>query len=168
MPLRRAVPALPAPHRNACERRPTVYSACGPVPSQRKTAEEEKALGAKLLGDDKNLIEHQYVVDMIRAALEPVCSELEIPARPGLLKMRDIQHLYTPVTGKVREEVSLFEIVELLHPTPALGGFPKGEAMEKIRAIEKMDRGFYGSPIGWIDEEGDGEFAVAIRSALIT
>lgn len=146
----------------------TVYSACvaGSI-AKGKTAEEEKALGAKLLGDDKNLIEHQYVVDMIRAALEPVCSELEIPARPGLLKMRDIQHLYTPVTGKVREEVSLFEIVELLHPTPALGGFPKGEAMEKIRAIEKMDRGFYGSPIGWIDEEGDGEFAVAIRSGLI-
>lgn len=146
----------------------SVYSACvaGSI-AKGRTEEEEKALGDKLLNDDKNLVEHQYVVEMIKDALHPVCSELSVPERPGLLKMRDIQHLFTPVTGKVREGVSLFEIVELLHPTPALGGFPKNEAMAKIRSIEKMDRGFYGSPIGWIDEQGDGEFAVAIRSGLI-
>lgn len=145
-----------------------LYSAClaGSI-AKGGTEEEEKRLGEELLSDEKNLIEHQYVVDMIRTAMEQVCTEVEIPEKPVLLKMRDIQHLYTPVIGMVKDKNSLLKIVSLLHPTPALGGFPKEMAVEKIREIEGLDRGFYGAPIGWMDELGDGEFAVAIRSGLL-
>jgi menaquinone-specific isochorismate synthase len=132
-----------------------------------KTLEEDQQLGDELLTDTKNLNEHQFVVDMIRNEMEIFCSEILIPKVPQLMKMRYIQHLYTPVSGVCKEETSLLQVVEHLHPTPALGGMPKQEALEKIREIEELDRGFYAAPIGWLDFKGNGEFAVAIRSALI-
>ncbi len=128
---------------------------------------EDEELGKVLLSDPKNLKEHQFVVDMIKDAMDEVCIRLEIPKQPELLKVRDIQHLYTPVIGISKKDTSLFELVERMHPTPALGGLPKQEAIETIREIEELDRGFYGAPIGWMDYKEDGEFAVAIRSALI-
>ncbi len=132
-----------------------------------KTLEEDKVLGADILADQKNLIEHQYVVDMIKEAMSEVCTEVILPNQPQLMKMRDIQHLYTPVIGKTDDDASLLQIIERLHPTPALGGLPKKEAVEKIREVELLDRGFYAAPIGWLDYRGNGEFAVAIRSGLI-
>lgn len=132
-----------------------------------KTEDEDQRLGETLLNDEKNLIEHQYVVDMIREAMEKECDEIRLPKEPTLLKMRDIQHLYTPVVGIGKPDSSLLQIVDCLHPTPALGGLPQKAAVKKIREIEMMDRGFYAAPIGWLDYEGNGEFAVAIRSALI-
>jgi menaquinone-specific isochorismate synthase len=131
------------------------------------TIEEDKQLGDTLLSDQKNLSEHQFVVDMIKNAMEDFCSEIIIPKKPQLMKMRYIQHLYTPVSGISQEETSLLKLVERLHPTPALGGMPKLEAIEKIREVEELDRGFYAGPIGWLDSNGNGEFAVAIRSGLI-
>jgi menaquinone-specific isochorismate synthase len=83
------------------------------------------------------------------------------------MKIRDIQHLYTPVIGKCHQDTSLLLLVERLHPTPALGGLPKMGAVEKIRQVEDLDRGFYSAPLGWVDYNGDGEFAVSIRSGLI-
>jgi menaquinone-specific isochorismate synthase len=84
-----------------------------------------------------------------------------------LMKMKYIQHLYTPVIGRNREGTSLLHLVDRLHPTPALGGLPKQAAIEKIREIEQLDRGLYAAPVGWMDHQGNGEFAVAIRSGLI-
>ncbi len=132
-----------------------------------KTTKEDLDLGEDILSDQKNLIEHQYVVDMIKEAMSEVCTEVILPDQPQLMKMRDIQHLYTPVTGKTDDQTSLLDIIERLHPTPALGGLPKKPAVEKIREVELLDRGFYGGPIGWMDYRGNGEFAVAIRSGLI-
>ncbi|AIE61131.1 menaquinone-specific isochorismate synthase [Bacillus methanolicus MGA3] len=145
-----------------------VYSACvaGSI-GRGKTVEEDELLGDTLLNDQKNLIEHQYVVEMIREAMKEICDEVFLPDKPKLLKIRDIQHLYTPVVGKNKNNQSLLRFVEKLHPTPALGGFPKVEAMAKIREAEKLDRGFYAAPLGWIDYKGNGEFAVSIRSGLI-
>ena len=62
---------------------------------------------------------------------------------------------------------SLLPLVDLLHPTPALGGFPREEAMDFIRDWEPVRRGWYASPVGWIDPTLDGAFAVAIRSAVV-
>lgn len=132
-----------------------------------KTVEEDYLLEQEILSDQKNLIEHQYVVDMIKGAMSEVCTEVIIPEKPRMMKMRDIQHLYTPVIGKTEDDSSLLQIVERLHPTPALGGLPKQEAVEKIREVELLDRGHYGGPLGWMDYCGNGEFAVAIRSGLI-
>lgn len=145
-----------------------IFSACvaGSI-ARGKTEEEDERLGETLLNDKKNMIEHQFVVQMIREAMEKVCDSVQIPEKPVLMKMRDIQHLYTPVVGKISEQNTLLQVVELLHPTPALGGLPKEEAIKKIREVEELDRGFYAGPIGWLDANRNGEFAVAIRSALI-
>ena len=145
-----------------------MYSACLQALLQEgKTMVEDELLGKTLLTDDKNLMEHQFVVDMIKMAMEESCSEVKIPKQPYLLKLKNIQHLYTPVKGRVNQHTSLLSLVEKLHPTPALGGLPKNLAIEKIREVEDLDRGLYGGPIGWVDYQGNGEFAVAIRSGLI-
>lgn len=131
------------------------------------TNEEDLLLGQALLADPKNRSEHQFVVDMIRAALVEECTELQIPEAPQLMKLKHIQHLYTPVIGIGNEQSSLLRLVEKLHPTPALGGWPKDASVAVIREIEPLDRGLYGAPIGWIDGHGNGEFVVAIRSGLV-
>lgn len=145
-----------------------VFSACvaGSI-ARGKTVEEDEKLGQILLNDEKNLVEHQYVVEMIKEGMESICTEVRLPEKPTLMKIRDIQHLYTPVVGICDQNSSLLKLVERLHPTPALGGFPQKLAVEKIREMEKLDRGLYASPIGWLDHQGNGDFAVAIRSGLI-
>ena len=132
-----------------------------------KSLKEDDELGNILLKDKKNIIEHEVVVHMIKEAMSEACDKLEVPNKPSLYKMRDIQHLYTPVKGIVKDGVSLLSMVQRLHPTPALGGFPKEVAMQQIREIEVLDRGWYAGPIGWFDGNDNGEFAVAIRSALL-
>ncbi|WP_174734907.1 isochorismate synthase [Mesobacillus harenae] len=145
-----------------------LFTAClaGSI-ARGKTPKLDKALGESLLKDQKNIIEHQYVVDMIKEAMSETCDEVILPEQPKLMKMRDIQHLYTPVLGINRKNSSLLDIVERLHPTPALGGLPKEAAVKKIREVERLDRGFYAAPIGWLDYRDSGEFAVAIRSGLL-
>lgn len=132
-----------------------------------KTAEEDEALGQSLLNDTKNRGEHHYVVEMISQTFDKNCTEVKLPKQPKLLKIRDIQHLYTPVEGTLAREATILQLVKHLHPTPALGGVPRKEAMEIIRQYEPMNRGLYAAPIGWLDADGNGEFAVAIRSAAL-
>lgn len=146
----------------------SLFSAClaGSI-GRGATPEEDGKLGDELLNDQKNLIEHQYVVDMIKAAMQETCDEVILPDQPELMKMKYIQHLYTPVIGKNREGTSILHLVNRLHPTPALGGLPKQAAVDKIREVEQLDRGLYAAPLGWLDYRGNGEFAVAIRSGLI-
>lgn len=132
-----------------------------------KTEEEDIRLGNELLLDQKNLQEHQYVVSMISNAFQAVCEKVMIPSEPKLMKNRHIQHLFTPVKGISKEGTTIFEFVENLHPTPAMGGLPKEKAVARIREIEGLERGFYAGPLGWVDTYGNGEFAVGIRSALI-
>lgn len=132
-----------------------------------KTAEEDEAYGQSLLNDSKNGGEHQYVVDMIAETFRKNCVEMKIPDSPRLLKIRDIQHLYTPVEGQLNSEATILQLTKSLHPTPALGGVPRKEAMAAIRKYEPMNRGLYAAPIGWVDADGNGEFAVAIRSAAL-
>lgn len=157
-----------SPERLVKKAKDAVYSTClaGSI-ARGKTLEEDQRLGDELLSDEKNLNEHQFVVDMIKEAMEQVCQEVQLPSTPQLLKMKHIQHLYSPVVGTCDKRSSLLQLVNLLHPTPALGGLPKREAVDNIRLTENMDRGMYGGPIGWMDFEGNGEFVVAIRSGLL-
>jgi menaquinone-specific isochorismate synthase len=131
------------------------------------TTYEDNVLGQQLLQDDKNLNEHNIVVKMIKEVFKDCCYDVEVPNDPALLKTKNIQHLYTPVKGLAKEGQTLLSLVEKLHPTPALGGFPQVKAIEKIRELEPMHRGWYAAPIGWLDYEDNGEFVVAIRSGLI-
>ncbi|MBB4826085.1 menaquinone-specific isochorismate synthase [Sporosarcina luteola] len=145
------------------------YSACVAGSIRRgNTAVEDRLLGDELMRDRKNREEHQYVVDMISTVFHRLSEDVSIPKTPRLMKIRDIQHLFTPVQGTVGSGTDIFGFIESLHPTPALGGVPTNVALEMIREEEGIDRGYYAAPIGWTDAGGNGEFAVAIRSALLS
>ena len=130
------------------------------------TPETDAALGQALLESAKDQHEHRIVVDAIREQLEPLAAELAIPAEATLMKLANIQHLYTPISATLPADTHILDVVEGLHPTPALGGAPRGVALDAIAQLEPVARGWYGAPVGWIDHRGNGVFSVAIRSAL--
>jgi isochorismate synthase len=132
------------------------------------TPEEDDALARALRADRKERFEHALVVPALRDALEPVCAALTTPGEPALLRVRNVQHLYTPVEGVTREDTSALDLAARLHPTPAVGGVPRETALEVIRRSEPFDRGWYAGPVGWMDASGGGEFVVALRSALLS
>ncbi len=129
--------------------------------------EKDRRIGDELLQSAKNKREHEVVVATIRAALAPLCSHVEVADSPRLLRLRNLQHLQTPIAGQLLPERSMLEAAQTLSPTPAVGGFPRQEALAAIRAEEGLDRGWYAGPIGWLDADGNGEFAVALRCGLI-
>src|SRR6266446_3885267 len=131
------------------------------------TEEEDRRIGRELLQSEKNNDEHAIVVTMMREALANLCSRIWTADAPQLLRLKNIQHLETPIVGELMPGRCLLEAIDNLHPTPAVGGFPRHAALEAIRAAERMDRGWYAGPIGWIDANRNGEFAVALRSALV-
>ena len=130
------------------------------------TPEEDERLGRELLDSGKERREHQAVVSMLAEALGNACSELYWNQEPDIAHLRNVQHLRTSFQGRLDSNRGILDVVELLHPTPALGGTPTDAALELIRRLEG-DRGWYAAPLGWLDHEGDGEFSVAIRSALL-
>lgn len=132
-----------------------------------KGAAEDERLGQALLQSEKDRAEHAFVVQAIVEALSELCAPLEIPTQPGLLKLGNIQHLSTPITGRLANGHTVLDLVERLHPTPAVGGRPLPVALEFIRAHERLDRGWYAGPVGWMNACGEGEFVVALRSALV-
>ena len=138
----------------------------GSAPRGETEAEDEQ-LGAELLRSQKNNSEHAIVVAMVREALKKHCASVYVHPVPQLLKLKNVQHLKTPITGELIPGRCILDVIADLHPTPAVGGFPREAALEAIRAIEKLDRGWYAGPLGWINASGEGEFAVALRSGLI-
>jgi isochorismate synthase len=130
-------------------------------------AEQDQLLGAELLASAKDRAEHEFVVRAICAALADICADQMSAGPLSLMKLRNVQHLFTPIVGRVAVGCDILDMVARLHPTPAMGGVPREPALEIIRRFEGMDRGWYASPIGWMDARGEGEFAVAIRSALL-
>lgn len=136
--------------------------------SIRRSADplEDAALGQQLLNSDKDRHEHQLVVIDMLSRLAPLTTQLEIAPQPGVYKLYNIQHLHTPLRATLQDATGILPIVELLHPTPALGGQPRHLALDFIRRAEPVPRGWYAAPVGWIDNKLDGTFAVAIRSAV--
>ena len=141
-------------------------SIAGSTPRGR-TALEDEQLGQALLHDTKNRQEHLIVVKRIIKDLEKITQTKIAIQEPSLLKNRDIQHLHLPITAKRTNSIRFLEVVEQLHPTPALGGEPKSLALEWLRKKEPLHRGLYGAPVGWYHPTTDlGEFAVGIRSGV--
>lgn len=130
------------------------------------TPASDNALARELSNDPKNRYEHALVADAIRARLAPLTETLTMPSEPQILRLSNIQHLYTPIRGVLHEASGVLALVEKLHPTPAMGGVPQTKAMDYIAAAEPVPRGWYAAPVGWIDQHLDGAFAVAIRSAI--
>lgn len=131
------------------------------------TPEEDEQLGIELLQSVKNKHEHAIVVERIREVLSAYCTDIDTSATPRLLRLKNVQHLETPITATLKPEYNVLDVIAHLHPTPAVGGFPRDIALQAIRDTERLDRGWYAAPLGWIDAYGQGEFVVALRSGLI-
>jgi len=128
---------------------------------------QDLVLGNRLLGSQKDRHEHNLVVESIANSLRPLCTNLDIPQMPQICRLREMLHLYTPISGVIQHGTNILDLVAKLHPTPAVGGINSHDALRFIRENECMDRGWYAGPIGWLNGVGEGEFAVALRSALI-
>ncbi|MCL4543891.1 MAG: isochorismate synthase, partial [Chloroflexi bacterium] len=138
----------------------------GSIARGRSDAEDEQ-LAAELLRDPKNLREHEIVVRAIVTSLRAAGVALDPVSDPAVVRTRAIQHLFTPIRGRSAQALSVLQLVERLHPTPATGGAPRAEALNWLRAHEGIDRGWYAAPVGWVDTSGNGEFAVALRSGVL-
>jgi isochorismate synthase len=131
------------------------------------TEAEDLRLGSALLASQKNREEHEIVTTMLRTSLTHLCSKTWIADTPEILRLKNIQHLQTAIVGELLPDRNLLDALHTLHPTPAVGGTPTEAALAFIREHEYLDRGWYAGPVGWIDLQGNGEFAVALRSALL-
>ena len=130
-------------------------------------AAEDAALASALLASEKEREEHGVVVDMLRESLAPLCESLEVDRGPGVMRLRDVQHLVTEVRGRLHRQAGMLALAEVIHPTPAVGGEPRDLALELIAEHEGFERGWYAGPVGWVDVAGDGELAVALRSGIV-
>ena len=134
---------------------------------------EDAALGAALLASAKEAEEHEYAAADVRDALAPLCDRLTVAERPSLLRLANVQHLATAVSGHLGTPrhpgsvPSVLALVDALHPTAAVCGTPTETAMDLIRELEGMDRGRYAGPVGWVDTHGNGEWGIALRCAEI-
>lgn len=129
------------------------------------TESEDVWLGDALCDSPKDSHEHELVVEAIRDQLEAVGATVETGERT-LRKLASVQHLQTPISARLSSDHHVLDLVEALHPTPAVGGLPPDAALTAIRETEAFDRGWYAAPVGWFDASGDGTFAVGIRSAV--
>jgi isochorismate synthase len=137
--------------------------------STRRSADPavDDHLGEQLRTSPKDRSEHEIVVRRIERSLQPHAVWVEAERDPVLVKVANIQHLGTPIRAQLADPRSAVELAGLLHPTPAVGGEPREAALELIGELEQLDRGWYAGPIGWMDAAEDGEFCVALRSALL-
>jgi len=133
-----------------------------------RSASEDAALARALQHDEKELREHRLVVDEIARRLADVGVKLEHAAQPRLLGLANVQHLHTPISATLPAGTHLLDLVERLHPTPAVGGTPRAAAGATIRRMETFARGLYAGPLGWVDHRGGGECFVGLRSALVS
>jgi menaquinone-specific isochorismate synthase len=136
----------------------------------RRTGDDERdlALAATLARSSKDLEEHEYAVRSVADALEPHCSSMNVPEAPFVLHLPNVMHLATDVNGVVHDLASSLQLAESLHPSAAVGGTPTAAATALIDEIEGMPRDRYAGPVGWMDASGDGEWGIALRSAMVT
>ena len=138
----------------------------------QKTGNEDRdlALAASLAKSSKDLEEHEYAVRSVADALEPFCSSTNVPESPFVLHLSNVMHLATDVTGVLNDsakQADIFTLIEQLHPTAAVCGTPTDIAKQLISDLEKMNRNRYAAPVGWVDANGDGEIAIALRCGLL-
>jgi len=120
----------------------------------------------ELLHNEKERREHEYVRVSLREQLQPLAEAFHLDVQPSEMKLSNGRHLVSRVRAILREGVTSLDVLEALHPTPAVGGYPPRPAIKAIRDKEPFDRGWYAGPVGWIGPNR-AEFAVAIRSGLI-
>lgn len=130
-----------------------------------RTPAEDRDLARDLFASDKEQREHRLVLERVRASLTGLCSRVSAEPRPHIQSLEHVQHLAQTLHGQLKEDVSDAAVLHALHPTPAVGGWPRATALEVIAALEPFDRGWYAAPVGWLGHDS-AELAVAIRSGL--
>jgi isochorismate synthase EntC len=131
------------------------------------TEADDDRLARQLEDSAKDGAEHMLVADFVVDALKPF-AETVIARPPEVVRFTNIQHLATAVSADLRQPAAdALELAAALHPTPAVGGWPRAAADALIDELESMERGWYAGAVGWIDAKGDGEFAVALRCGLL-
>lgn len=134
---------------------------------RREDPDEDLAARDRLLASAKDLAEHRLVVDAMRTALAPHVVRLDVPEHPDVVATPHLWHLATTITGQVRSGVTSLDLASALHPTPAVGGVPTARAVDLVRILEPVERGFYSGLVGWVDARGDGEWVIALRCGLV-
>ncbi|MGB7448766.1 MAG: isochorismate synthase [Ornithinimicrobium sp.] len=117
----------------------------------------------RLISSGKDLEEHAYAVRSVAEALAPHCADLEVPAEPFVLKLPDVYHLASDISGTHADHATSLRLAAALHPSAAVCGTPAGPAAALIAELEAMDRGRYAGPVGWMDADGDGDWGIALR-----
>jgi len=130
-------------------------------------SDRDDQLAAALMGSDKDQEEHAYAVASVASALASHCTDLDVPNEPFILQLANVQHLATDISGELVDGASALALAASLHPTAAVCGTPTERAALMIKELELMDRGRYSAPVGWVDRNGNGEFGIALRCALI-
>jgi menaquinone-specific isochorismate synthase len=151
-------------------RRGNDVSSCPMAGTVRRgdTPEEDEALVTGLRRSVKEAEEHRLLVEAVVSALAPVCVAPPVAGEPDVVRFPTVSHLATRVSGLLRDPApSALALAGRLHPTPAVGGLPRSEALAAIADLEGFDRGLYAGPVGWVDANGDGEWAVALRGAQL-
>lgn len=127
---------------------------------------DDRRLRDELLLSEKERREHRYVERCIRENLEPLCGELKVDAQASEMALARGRHLYSRIQGVLQPGVTDFDLLDSLHPTPAVGGYPTAPALDVLREFEPFERGWYAGPIGWMRRDAS-EFAVGIRAGLV-
>ena len=131
--------------------------------------ELDAKLAAELQASPKNQIEHRAAIEMVRDTLLPYCSYLDWAPEPEIVKVANVQHLGSQAEGMLSHPVpTVIELVRALQPTPAVGGYPRAEAIDLITSVEGFERGLYGGAVGWVDGQGNGRWAVSLRCAELS
>lgn len=135
---------------------------------RQPTAELEKQVSEALQNSSKDRFEHKLVIDEIARLLSPICQELEVPSQPSLMTTPTMWHLSTRIEGQLADEnTSALQLACLLHPTPAVCGYPFDLSKSAIEELEPFERDMYAGMVGWCDAQGNGEWAVTIRCGKI-
>lgn len=130
--------------------------------------EEDRRRVRALMASEKDHREHDHVVDSIVSRLRPLCAGVEVTGRAVPVATGSMWHLGSTVSGTLRDrETSSLDLARALHPTPAVCGVPGAAARDRIERWEDPARGYYAGAVGWMDTDGDGEWAVAIRCGLV-
>lgn len=137
----------------------------GTIPRGRNS-KEQGVLGAELLRSEKDLREHAVCVEDMVARLGEVSQEVRAEAEPHLLALSGIQHLETEIHSTLSPNETVLSALRALHPTPAVCGFPRDPALALLQVEESFQRGWYAGPVGWFDNDGDGVFVPALRTAV--
>lgn len=122
---------------------------------------------AELARSEKDISEHEFAVDSVAKALGPYCQAMNVPETPSVIRLPNVLHLATDVTGVASPEVSSLALAGALHPSAAVCGTPTHLALDIINEMEGLDRGRYAGPVGWMDLQGDGEWAIALRGGHV-